>query len=310
MSPSIDNQLQTAGKILIDSKEPLKKRFRALFTLKNLATPDTIQWINQAMTVDDSVLLQHECGYCLGQMGLVEAVPYLIDILVDTKQNAITRHECGEALGNLACLCEAEMKKKVLNVLQNQLDDESILVSQTCLLSLDKIKWQDNVDEFELKAVRCERFSTHDPAPQFADSKTLEELESILMDKKSSLHNKYRALFSLRNMANSDGVHSLGKTLSYYKNDRNMDLLLHEIGYIFGQLCDPDSIPYLKEIIASKDCHEIARHECTEALGSIGTQDAIDFLEKFLHDDKIVVRQSAEVALDMTDYFSCDQLDV
>ncbi|XP_053204555.1 uncharacterized protein LOC128389070 [Panonychus citri] len=110
-------------------------------------------------------------------------------------------------------------------------------------------------------------------------------------------------------MATIGSVHALGKTLIHYKDDRTMDLLLHEIGYIFGQLCDIESIPYLKEIISDKDCHEIARHACTEALGSIATKEAITFLETFLNDEKTVVRQSAEVALDMTDYFSCDQLD-
>lgn len=39
-----------------------------------------------------------------------------------------------------------------------------------------------------------------------------------------------------------------------------------------------------------------------EALGSVATLESLEFLKTYLNDDRIVVRQSAEVALDMIEY--------
>jgi len=48
--------------------------------------------------------------------------------------------------------------------------------------------------------------------------------------------------------------------------------------------------------------NEMVRHEAAEALGSIATPECVSALEKYLKDDKRVVRESCEVALDMCEY--------
>ena len=48
---------------------------------------------------DPSELLKHEVAYCIGQMGMPEAVKILEDVLMDVNQEPIVRHEAGEALG-------------------------------------------------------------------------------------------------------------------------------------------------------------------------------------------------------------------
>jgi deoxyhypusine monooxygenase len=89
---------------------PLHNRFRALFTLKSLKSPDAVQIISKGdlpdtafiikLTnllypgfADDSALLKHELAYCLGQMKLADALPTLEFVLRNTKEDPMVRHE-------------------------------------------------------------------------------------------------------------------------------------------------------------------------------------------------------------------------
>lgn len=85
---------QKIGTVLNDSSQPLKERFRALFTLKNLGGHDAIDLIAQSFQ-DESALLKHELAYCLGQMQDEYAIPILIKVLEDKSQEAMVRHEAG-----------------------------------------------------------------------------------------------------------------------------------------------------------------------------------------------------------------------
>jgi deoxyhypusine monooxygenase len=46
----------------------------------------------------------------------------------------------------------------------------------------------------------------------------------------------------------------------------------------------------------------MVRHECAESLGSLGTKECVEILNKYLNDEQTVVKESCEVALDITDY--------
>ena len=91
-------EISRIGQILNDVNRPLKERFRALFTLKNLGSHAAIEEIAKAFQ-DKSELLKHEVAYCLGQMGDCHAIPILVSVLNDLKQEPIVRHEAAEALG-------------------------------------------------------------------------------------------------------------------------------------------------------------------------------------------------------------------
>lgn len=87
-------QILAIGRVLNDENRPLKERFRALFTLKNIGGELAIEQINNGFK-DPSALLKHELAYCLGQMQDVRAAPVLIKVLKDTKQEPMVRHEAG-----------------------------------------------------------------------------------------------------------------------------------------------------------------------------------------------------------------------
>lgn len=90
-----EQEVDAIGQMLVDPKQPLQARFRALFTLRGLGGPGAIAWISQAFS-DNSALLKHELAYCLGQMQDARAIPVLLAVLRDCHQEPMVRHEAGE----------------------------------------------------------------------------------------------------------------------------------------------------------------------------------------------------------------------
>lgn len=99
-----DSSIQAIGCVLNDVKRPLKDRFRALFTLRNLGGHDAIDEISKSFT-DTSALLKHELAYVLGQMQDEYALPILMKTLKDTSQEAMVRHEAGMSLSMMFNFC-------------------------------------------------------------------------------------------------------------------------------------------------------------------------------------------------------------
>jgi deoxyhypusine monooxygenase len=87
-------------------------------------------------------------------------------------------------------------------------------------------------------------------------------------------------------------------------SDANSPLFRHECAYVLGQLAHPISTPSLMKTILDVNEHEMVRHEAAESLGAIGTPDATEFLEKYINSGTIMLKESCEVALDCTDYWS------
>lgn len=93
-------KVKSVGNILLDVQKPLKQRFRALFTLRNLGGKTAIDLISKSFS-DSSDLLKHECAFCLGQMQDTYAIPMLVSVLKDKEQCAMVRHEAGTVLYSL-----------------------------------------------------------------------------------------------------------------------------------------------------------------------------------------------------------------
>lgn len=94
MIPIQEQEILSVGNLLNDKTRPLKERFRALFTLKNLGGKLAIEQIEKSFS-DSSALLKHELAYCLGQMQDSQAVPVLVQVLKDKSQEPMVRHEAG-----------------------------------------------------------------------------------------------------------------------------------------------------------------------------------------------------------------------
>lgn len=191
----------------------------------------------------------------------------------------------GEALGAIG-------STESIEILEKHKNDPVVEVAETCQLALDRIKWlqtqKGGLSENPYKSV--------DPAPPSTEL-NVEILQKILLDRNASLFERYRAMFSLRNMQTKESIDALGIALKH-----GSALFKHEIAFVLGQLQDQRATVYLKESLEDEQENEMVRHECAEALGAIATDECTEILNKYMHDPKRVVKESCEVALDMCDY--------
>lgn len=278
--------------------EKLAARFRALFNLKNIGSESAdqqevqkaIDYIAECFK-DSSELLKHEVAYVLGQTHNLYAAPHLRQCLADQEQQIMVRHEAAEALGALGDV-------ESLALLQQYYDnDPSIEIKQTCELAIERIKWEQS-ENSKTEVLEKSLYTSIDPAPPMPTTQEskIPKLQAILNDQDQPLFERYRAMFRLRDIGSDEACLALA---SGFKDPSA--LFKHEIAYVFGQICNPVTVPSLIEVLKDEREAGMVRHEAAEALGAIGTDEVFPVLESFLNDDVQVVRESAIVALDMTE---------
>lgn len=222
--------LEKLSSALLSHNEKLDARFRALFTLKGLATKHddlmvpVIDIISKGFA-DDSALLKHELAYVLGQLADERAVPVLEDLVERMEaQPPIVRHEAAEGLGAISTT-------KALPLLRRHAEDpnEDVHVRQTCELAIAKIEWDHTDQGARLVKEKAEKtklavrgqgeeheaFAPIDPAPAFVregsssiralapEDYDIPALCDTLKDEQTDLFARYRAMFSLRNAVHS-----------------------------------------------------------------------------------------------------------
>jgi len=127
---------------LLDHSLPLFDRYRALFALRNLATPDAIKILGEALHDKESgAVFTHEVAYVLGQLQDKSAVEVLSNALKDESLNCMVRHEAAEALGNIA-------EDETINLLKQYTKDQEEAVKSSCIVALDIIDYV-NSDQFQ-----------------------------------------------------------------------------------------------------------------------------------------------------------------
>lgn len=263
--------------LTLQNSSSIAERFRCLFGLKQLNTSLAIDILaDQLSTTDD--LFSHEVCYCLGQTKNTRSVPVLIRVL-DGPYGRMTRHESAEALGAIGC-------PTAVPTLQKHSRDPDSIIAETCELALDRIA-------HVASNSYTNKYDCVDPAP--AVTGPIEQLERIYTDTNERLFTRYSAMFALRDIDTSESIEILARGLT----DSSV-LFRHEVCYVFGQMQNPLCAPHLAAVMARKD-HEMVRHEAAEALGSIGTREALDILAQYKGDSDKVVRDSCHVGLDMLD---------
>ncbi len=143
--PASAGAIETLKNVLIDPKENLGRRYRALFSLKHVAKfgaePVPAIEAMAAGFIDDSELLKHEIAYCLGQTKNPAAMPFLHEVLKDLKQQPMVRHEAAEALGAIG-----DNNKETMALLQKYRDDPNEIapIRETCELACTRIEWENS----------------------------------------------------------------------------------------------------------------------------------------------------------------------
>ncbi|XP_019176541.1 PREDICTED: deoxyhypusine hydroxylase-B [Ipomoea nil] len=114
-----------------------------------------------------------------------------------------------------------------------------------------------------------------------------------LLDKNQPIAERFRALFSLRNLRGT-----APRTALILATRDPSNLLAHEAAFALGQMQDADAIPALVAVLNDLSLHPIVRHEAAEALGAIGLESNILLLKESLASDPAQeVRETCELAL-------------
>tara|TARA_B100000941_G_C28469704_1_gene535667 strand:- start:179 stop:658 length:480 start_codon:yes stop_codon:yes gene_type:complete len=131
--PSKERSVFDLQRILCDEEQKMFQRMRALFALRNIGGKDSVDALAAAYA-SRSALLKHEIAYVMGQMQDSHAVPHLIERLEDKDEDVMVRHEAAEALGAIG-------DRTALGVLERFIDDEEIVVAESCEVALDLLEW-------------------------------------------------------------------------------------------------------------------------------------------------------------------------
>ena len=93
------SELKVLEEQLLSADSDITKKYRALFTLRNIATPEATLVLEKCLLDrendegDRSALLKHEVAYALGQIGLASSLHTLEKVLSDTSVHSMVRHE-------------------------------------------------------------------------------------------------------------------------------------------------------------------------------------------------------------------------
>ena len=129
---------------LLDTRLPLFHRYRAMFALRDLASPPDLPTAVPAVHAlasgfqDPSALFRHEIAFVFGQLSHPASIPSLVAALSDTQEESMVRHEAAEALGSLGD------EDGVEDILRGFLDDEEQVVRESVVVALDMAEFERN----------------------------------------------------------------------------------------------------------------------------------------------------------------------
>merc|ERR1711962_1118165 len=121
----------------------------------------------------------------------------------------------------------------------------------------------------------------------------------VLNSASTPLADRFRALFTLKNLGGAASVAAIG---SGFHDPDNGALIKHELAYCLGQMGDPTAIPVLTAVLTNLDEDVMVRHEAGEALGAIGDESALDVLRRHPEDPAAEVAETCELAVERIEW--------
>ena len=146
-----EQTVEELGKKLMDPSVPLFKRYRAMFALRDLASPPDLPTAVPAVLAlakgleDPSALFRHEIAFVFGQLSNPASIPALTASLSNTEEASMVRHEAAEALGSLGD------EEGVEETLLKFLHDKEAVVRESVIVALDMAEYEkSNETEYAL----------------------------------------------------------------------------------------------------------------------------------------------------------------
>lgn len=134
--------VEDLGNELMDTSRPLFVRYRAMFALRDLASPPDLPTAVPAVHAlargfeDSSALFRHEIAFVFGQLSHPASIPALTSALSNSKEAGMVRHEAAEALGSLG------EEDGVENLLKGFLNDPEQVVRESVMVALDMAEFE------------------------------------------------------------------------------------------------------------------------------------------------------------------------
>jgi deoxyhypusine monooxygenase len=126
----------------MDTTAPLFHRYRAMFALRDLASPPDLPTAVPAVLAlakgfaDSSALFRHEIAFVFGQLSHPASIPALEAALADQNEASMVRHEAAEALGSLG------EEAGVEDILKRFLHDKEQVVRESVIVALDMAEYE------------------------------------------------------------------------------------------------------------------------------------------------------------------------
>ncbi|MCJ1409304.1 deoxyhypusine hydroxylase [Ptychographa xylographoides] len=153
--------------------------------------------------------------------------------------------------------------------------------------------------------------ATYGESDSTSDS-TIAALRKTLGSEKVPLARRFRALFSLKHIAclqppTSQSIPAIRAIAAAF--DSPSALLKHELAYCLGQTRNPESVPYLRNVLEDKDEDSMCRHEAAEALGALGDVTSLRLLKELRDDEQEVevVRETCEIAVERIEWEASEE---
>ncbi|ORZ31852.1 Deoxyhypusine hydroxylase [Catenaria anguillulae PL171] len=132
------NDVPKLREILLDASLPLFKRYRAMFSLRNVGTEEAVLALADGFG-DKSALFRHEIAYVFGQLQHPASVPSLAKVLQNASEEGMVRHEAAEALGSIAT-------PECLPLLKEFAKDSDDVVRESCEVGVDMWEYENSGD--------------------------------------------------------------------------------------------------------------------------------------------------------------------
>ena len=304
--------------ILLNPSKSTVEKMNALFSLRDIKEGEVVETLMKAFKLEmekdkegiqPSDLLLHEICYAFGQIGTEPSLEpicqkYLEEIMRN-HPSPIVVHEATEAYANLIGSLDKQLIEDLIKKFAN-----NIVVKETCQLALSLLRWREETDNGKKEGLDFSKlkFNSADPAPPFAYMKDqyyrdLNYLKDVYLDSTSDLFQRYRSLFTLRDMMTKEAIEMICTPLTASFFAKDSALLKHEICFVIGQLSDKAKCAekFLNYAMENPEEAPVVKHEAALALGEISKNRAILLLHS--KDRRPIVAESCLVGLSFIDEY-------